>query len=69
MLSFSLAACGNTSPEAHLKSARDYLGKDDYRAAVLELKSVLQEQPASREARVVLGQAYLRAGDYPNAEG
>jgi lipopolysaccharide biosynthesis regulator YciM len=38
------------------------------RAAILELKSALQEQPNNREARLLLGKAHLASDAYADAE-
>jgi putative PEP-CTERM system TPR-repeat lipoprotein len=63
-----LAACGGNKPEAMVASARDYLAKDDTKAAVIQLKNALQENPEMAEARFLLGQALLRNGDVVGAE-
>ena len=63
-----LAACGGNKPEAMVASARDYLAKGDTKAAVIQLKNALQENPEMAEARFLLGQALLRNGDVVGAE-
>jgi len=63
-----LAACGGNKPEAMVASARDYLAKGDTKAAVIQLKNALQENPEMAEARFLLGQALLRSGDVVGAE-
>lgn len=63
-----LAACGGNKPEAMVASARDYLAKNDTKAAVIQLKNALQENPELGEARFLLGQALLRNGDAVGAE-
>ncbi len=67
-LALLLAACGGDKPEALLASARDYLAKDDAKAAVIQIKNALQKAPESSEARLLLGQALLRTGDPVGAE-
>lgn len=62
-----LAGCGD-SPEALLSSAKDYLAKNDHKAAVIQIKNVLQEQPNSAEARWLLGLSLLATGDASAAE-
>ncbi|MGC3985969.1 MAG: PEP-CTERM system TPR-repeat protein PrsT [Pseudorhodoferax sp.] len=62
-----LAGCGD-SPEALLSSARDYMAKNDYKAATIQIKNVLQKQPDSGEARRLLGLALLAGGDASAAE-
>ena len=39
-----------------------------YRSAIIELKTVLQEQPDNVEARKLLGQAFIKTQAYSNAE-
>lgn len=65
---FVLAACGGNKPETMVASARDYLAKNDTKAAVIQLKNALQENPDLPEARYLLGQALLRSGDAVGAE-
>ncbi len=62
-----LAGCGD-SPESLLSSARDYMAKNDYKAATIQIKNVLQKQPDSGEARRLLGVALLAGGDAAAAE-
>src|SRR5690606_31786356 len=35
---------------------------------IVHLKNAVQDDPASAEARLLLGTAYLRVGDFPSAE-
>lgn len=62
-----LSACGD-SPEALLSSAKDYMAKNDHKAAAIQIKNVLQKQPDSGEARLLLGLSLLATGDAPAAE-
>jgi tetratricopeptide (TPR) repeat protein len=41
--------------------------KSDYERAIARLQGVLAEDPLHFEARLALGMAYYRKGDYPNA--
>ncbi len=66
-LTTTLTACGK-SPEQHFQQAQGLVQKADYKAAVIELKTVLQEQPNNREARLLLGKAYLSSDAYSEAE-
>ena len=65
--SMLLAACGGESTEALLTSARAYLVKKDSKAAVVQLKNVLQQKPDSAEARFLMGKALLNADDAASA--
>ena len=68
LLVLLLSACGGDQPEAMLASARDYLAKNDPKAAVIQLKNALQKNPELPEARFLLGQALLRGGDAVGSE-
>jgi cellulose synthase operon protein C len=63
-----LTACGGDNPEALLASARDYLAKNDAKAAVIQVKNALSKSPNSAEARYLLGKALLSSGDPVGAE-
>ncbi len=63
-----LSGCGGDKPDALLASARDYLAKNDSKAAVIQLKNVLQKNPDLPEARYLLGLALLRGGDAAGSE-
>jgi putative PEP-CTERM system TPR-repeat lipoprotein len=62
-----LSGCGD-SPDKLLGSAKEYMAKQDYKAATIQLKNVLQKQPESGEARYLLGASLLAAGDVVAAE-
>ena len=68
LLALMLSACGGDKPDAMLASARDYIAKNDPKAAVIQLKNALQKDPEMPEARFLLGQALLRTGDPVGAE-
>lgn len=67
-LAMLLGACGGDKPEALLASAKDYLAKNDAKAAVIQIKNALQKDPALAEARFLLGKALLASGDATGAE-
>jgi putative PEP-CTERM system TPR-repeat lipoprotein len=48
--------------------ARAYMETGDNRAAIIELKNALQEDPGDAEARLLLGELYLRLKDGAGAE-
>jgi putative PEP-CTERM system TPR-repeat lipoprotein len=43
--------------------ARDFIADREYRAATIQLKNALREDPTNIEARLLLGSLYLRAAD------
>ncbi len=63
-----IAACGGDSPEKLIASGKDYLEKKDTKAAVIQLKNALQQNPNLAEARFLLGSALLESGDVQGAE-
>lgn len=67
LLVLALSGCGK-SPEQHFADGKSLLDKHEYKSAILELKSALQEQPNNREARLLLGKAHLASGAYADAE-
>jgi putative PEP-CTERM system TPR-repeat lipoprotein len=67
LVSLLLAACSD-KPEVTLASAKDYLAKNDSKAAVIQIKNVLQSNPDLPEARFLLGSALLDSGDPVGAE-
>ncbi|MEO8118235.1 MAG: XrtA/PEP-CTERM system TPR-repeat protein PrsT [Rhodoferax sp.] len=60
-------ACGD-KPDAMLLSAKDYLAKNDSKAAVIQIKNALQSNPDLPEARYLLGNVLLDSGDPVGAE-
>lgn len=63
-----LGACGGKDEPALMASAKQYLERRDAKAAVIELKNLLEKNPQSGEARFLLGQALLESGDPAGAE-
>ncbi|HET7031573.1 MAG TPA: XrtA/PEP-CTERM system TPR-repeat protein PrsT, partial [Casimicrobiaceae bacterium] len=63
-----LAGCGPRTPDALVASAKEYLAKGDRNAAVVQLKSALQQKPDYAEARFLLGKSLLETGDVLGAE-
>jgi len=66
----ALTACGDSSKELqeHLDRALDYRNSGEMRAAVIELKNVLQIDPEHAEARWLLGRTYIVLGDGVSAQ-
>ncbi len=62
-----LVACSE-KPEAMIISAKDYLAKNDRKAAVIQIKNALQSDPNLPEARFLLGSTLLDSGDPVGAE-
>ena len=67
LVSLMLAGCGE-KPEAMISSAKDYLAKNDNKAAVIQIKNALQKNPDMPEARFLLGETLLNSGDPVGAE-
>ncbi len=67
-LTLLLAACGGESPESLIASSKAYMAKNDTKAAVIQLKNALQQNPTLAEARFLLGSALLETGDIAGAE-
>ena len=62
-----LFACSET-PESLVKSAKDYLAKGDQKAAAVQLRNALQQNPDLPEARFLLGVALFDSGDLAASE-
>ncbi|MDP1902416.1 MAG: PEP-CTERM system TPR-repeat protein PrsT [Rubrivivax sp.] len=58
-----LPSCGADSESQQIASAKSYIEKNDQKAAIIQLKSALQNNPQSGEARFLLGQALFNSGD------
>jgi putative PEP-CTERM system TPR-repeat lipoprotein len=63
-----LGACGGKDEAALMASAKQYIEKRDSKAAIIELKNVIEKNPQSGEARFLLGQALLESGDPVGAD-
>jgi putative PEP-CTERM system TPR-repeat lipoprotein len=63
-----LVACsGEKSAEELVLEAENYSANGEYRAAIIELKNVLQSDRNHAEARWLLGQTYFSMGAYADA--
>ncbi len=67
LLALILTACGE-KPESMLNSAKEYLAKNDAKAAVIQVKNALQINPDLPDGRLLLGKALLETGDAVGAE-
>ena len=56
------------SKEARIEEAREALAAGDFRAASIELKSVLDSDPDNADARLALAETSLAVGDAESAE-
>ena len=63
-----VAGCGGPSDASLLASAKAHLAKNETDAARLQIKNVLQKNPGSGEARLMLGKLMYAAGDMAGAE-
>lgn len=68
LLAAFLGGCGGENPEKLLASSKEFLAKNDSKAAVIQLKNALQADPNLGEARFLLGKALLAGGDAAGAE-
>lgn len=68
-LLLSLGACHRPQAADELiADARRYRDQGDTKAAIIQLKNVVQQQPDHAGARLMLGQIYVESGDMPSAE-
>jgi putative PEP-CTERM system TPR-repeat lipoprotein len=67
-LGITLSACRGGDTATMMAEARQYRDQGDIKAAVIQLKNVIQNDAGNRSARVMLGQLYLDQGDPQSAE-
>ncbi len=64
-----MSACkGQADAPALLADAASYQQKGELKAAVIQLKNVIQQQPDNAQARAMLGEVYVEQGDPVSAE-
>ena len=69
MLAASLTACDNSSsPSEVFARSQQYIDQKNYRAAIVDLKSLLQERPNDSKARWLLATVYLDVEDWQSAQ-
>ena len=67
-LGATLAGCRGGDPATLMAEARHYRDQGDIKAAVIQLKNVIQQNADNRSARLLLGELYLDQGDPQSAE-
>jgi putative PEP-CTERM system TPR-repeat lipoprotein len=64
-----VAGCSKTpNTQALISEAKAYQKKGETKAAIIQLKNALQQNPEDRDARLLLGQIYSQTGDPQSAE-
>ncbi|MGV8989998.1 MAG: XrtA/PEP-CTERM system TPR-repeat protein PrsT [Thiobacillus sp.] len=66
-----LTACDSTAKlteQEHIQRAKDFEDKGNLKGSILELKNAVQKNPDSPQARLLLGQVYLKSGMGAEAE-
>lgn len=69
--SVGLSGCdgaSNLTEQEHIQRAKDYEDKGNLKEGVIELKNAIQKNPDSAQARLLLGNIYLRLGQGDEAE-
>ncbi|MES2015537.1 MAG: XrtA/PEP-CTERM system TPR-repeat protein PrsT [Pseudomonadota bacterium] len=67
-LGITLVGCRGSDTSSMMASARQYRDQGDLKAAVIQLKNIIQQDAEHRPARVLLGELYLDQGDPQSAE-
>ncbi|WP_373986917.1 XrtA/PEP-CTERM system TPR-repeat protein PrsT [Duganella sp. BuS-21] len=69
LLLLLLAGCGRSHSDGDLmQEARKHTARGEAKAAIIQLKNVLQQSPSNGRARLMLGQLYLDTGDVQSAD-
>lgn len=63
-----LTSCGGEKPETLLASGKEFMAKNDPKAAIIQIKNALQQNANLPEARFLLGKALLDSGNPTGAE-
>lgn len=63
-----LTACSKKDSSEHFADAQAFIDKQQYSAAVIELRSAVRQDPENYQFRLALGKALLKSGDIANAE-
>lgn len=70
-LAAPLGGCDSTAhltEQEHIQRAKDFEDKGQIKGSIVELKNAIQKNPDSPQARLLLGQVYLKAGMGAEAE-
>jgi cellulose synthase operon protein C len=68
-IGLALAGCDAfVSPQTRVERAQQHLDQANYRAAMTDLKTALEEEPDNVPARIMLARLSLLLGDYASAE-
>ena len=69
LCAFMIAGCDAfLSADARVERANEHLAQQDYRAAMIELKNALRDEPNHLAARIKLAEVELQLGDAPSAD-
>src|SRR5438105_2317289 len=63
-----VTACSRADPSSFDSSAKSYMAKSDYKAAIIQLKNAIEKAPNDGEARFLLAKTLLDTGDSVGAE-
>jgi len=55
------------SDQHYLEEAKQYLSKGEVKSAIIQLKNLLKDSPGNADARLMLGETYLKFGKIPAA--
>lgn len=64
----SLMACSGKTVDEHIQQAQVFVEQGDNNAAIIELKSAVQQEPRSALPRFELGKVYIAQQDFESAE-
>ena len=68
LLALSLLACSGKSAEEYVQDAQTFVEQGDNRAAIVELKNAVQQNPRLASARFELGKVYIAEKEFDSAE-
>lgn len=71
LTSVALSGCdriSNLTEQEHIQRAKDYEYQGNLNGGIIELKNALQKNPNNAQARLLLGQIYLKSGRAAEAE-